>query len=212
MSARVRIIGFIGLLIIWASEAMGEAAIAFSQAAAGGAAWGNSYNQKTPEEADNAAMRACQAQRQGTNCQTVANFRKTCGALAVQSGRNGWAVRYDANSARARQAAQNACVAMGLPCQVRVAVCDTVMEVVTTMICTQPVFAETRKLNSAIDGTSQKTNEVAAAINYLHAKYCREIETEGRLTSDRDSNVGDNCWQYSGLFRGERVYWGQCSE
>jgi hypothetical protein len=86
------------------------------------------------------------------------------------------------------------------------------MEVVKTSICTKPVFTEIRRLSVTIDGTPAKTKEVADAINYLNATYCREIETEGRLTSDQASNVGDNCWQYSGIFRGERVYWGQCSE
>ena len=210
MGAQARILILLGLMVVGSSQAAGEAAIAFSQEPNGRSAWGSANNHATAADADNAALRFCH--QRGTNCQTVANFRKTCGALAVQDSGNGWAVRYDDNLARARQAAQRGCVAMGRSCTVTVAICDRVMEIVKTLICTHPVFAETRKLTATIDGTPQKTKEVADAINYLQAKYCREIEMEGRITSDQDTNVGDNCWQYSGVFRGERVYWGQCSE
>jgi hypothetical protein len=78
------------------------------------------------------------------------------------------------------------------------------------VICIKPVFTEEHRLRATIDGTPQKTDQVAAAINYLHERYCREIE--GQLTADQNQFVGDNCYQYSGVFRGERVFWGACLE
>jgi len=61
-----------------------------------------------------------------------------------------------------------------------------------------------------MDGTQKKTDEVADAINYLRAKYCREIE--GNPVSEQEAHLSDNCYQYTGIFRGERVYWGACLE
>jgi hypothetical protein len=80
----------------------------------------------------------------------------------------------------------------------------------STLICIHPVFAEEQRLRGSIDGTEERTNEIAEAINYLHAKYCRVIEEE--LSYDSKEYTADNCFQYTGIFRGERVYWGQCHE
>jgi hypothetical protein len=52
--------------------------------------------------------------------------------------------------------------------------------------------------------------QTQAAINYWRRKYCRD--TEDKLAADEETQVGDNCYQYSSLFRGERVYWGACLE
>jgi invasion protein IalB len=46
-------------------------------------------------------------------------------------------------------------------------------ENVNTVICIKPVFTEEHRLRATIDGTPQKTDQVAAAINYLHERYCR---------------------------------------
>jgi len=83
-------------------------------------------------------------------------------------------------------------------------------ENVNTVICIKPVFTEERRLRGTIDGNPQTTDQVAVKINYLHARYCRQIE--GRLSPDQTQFVGDNCYQYSGVFRGERVFWGSCLE
>lgn len=88
---------------------------------------------------------------------------------------------------------------------------DSTNTVVTaTLICTHPVFTEELRLVRTIDGTSERTSYVADAINYLRQKYCRTI-TE-KLSYSEAVPLGDDCTQYSGPFRGETVYWGQCAE
>lgn len=83
-------------------------------------------------------------------------------------------------------------------------------EIVKTQICTQPVFTEERRLLGTVDGTPARTQYVAAAIMYMYQRYCRDIEEE--LLFNEQAHVGDNCTQYAGTFRGEKVYWGQCHE
>jgi hypothetical protein len=89
----------------------------------------------------------------------------------------------------------------------------------TYFLCLQPVFKEEVRLRANLDGSASKTREVAAAINYLRQKYCRAIETDGRLPaglqpldSEDVGNTGGACNLNSGMFRGERVYWGACHE
>lgn len=85
---------------------------------------------------------------------------------------------------------------------------------VSKLICIHPVFTTEYELMQAINGSSSRTQRIAAAINYLHLKYCREVTgpVAQAITADQDRQVGDACHQYSGVFRGERVYWGSCAE
>ena len=81
----------------------------------------------------------------------------------------------------------------------------------TVNICIHPVFLEENRLRSMVDGNPSTTEQIAAAINHIRAKYCREIQ--GKPTDDiRQVQVAETCFQYSGLYRGERVYWGRCHE
>jgi hypothetical protein len=77
-------------------------------------------------------------------------------------------------------------------------------------ICIHPVFREEIKLKDRLGGTSARSEYVANAIIYLRSKYCRLFG--GNVRADRTTHVGENCYQNSGLFRGERVYWGECLE
>jgi hypothetical protein len=77
-------------------------------------------------------------------------------------------------------------------------------------ICLQPVFTEEMRLKTTVDGTPTQTEFVANAIIYLRQKYCGT--TKENLTADKTEHVAENCYQNSGLFRGERVYWGECYE
>ena len=82
-------------------------------------------------------------------------------------------------------------------------------------ICVNPVFAEESKLRAQIDGTPATTERVASAINYLRAKYCREVPAQEfpvRSVSNNGEHVWDNCFQRTGQFRGERVFFVQCHE
>lgn len=81
------------------------------------------------------------------------------------------------------------------------------------LLCTQPVFKEELRLRGTLDGSRAQTEKVAAAINYLHEKYCRETTDwpEADLTQDV-GNTGGACNIFSGMLRGERVYWGYCAE
>jgi hypothetical protein len=102
------------------------------------------------------------------------------------------------------------CQKYGIACAISEAFCDTVVEQQKTVICIRPTFAQEMKLRATIDGSSERTKEVADAIIYIRDRFCRT--TTEKMVSDTETHVGDNCYQYSGLFRGERVYWGQCLE
>jgi hypothetical protein len=78
-----------------------------------------------------------------------------------------------------------------------------------TRICTQPVFGDELTLKSFINGSEKVTDFLADAIHYLRTKYCREVDVA--LTSDQSTHLGDNCYEYSGIFRGERVFGGAAS-
>jgi hypothetical protein len=77
-----------------------------------------------------------------------------------------------------------------------------------TLICIHPVFTEETRLVDTLDGSEARTNYVAEAINYLRLEYCRK--SNGIIAADQSTNIGHQCYQYSGPFRDERVYWGEC--
>jgi hypothetical protein len=81
----------------------------------------------------------------------------------------------------------------------------------STDICIHPVFTEVKKLEAELRDHPEKLQfDVDDAITYLRLKYCRSWD--GPLTADTSTPLGDNCFQYSGMFRGELVYWGECKE
>jgi hypothetical protein len=140
----------------------------------------------------------------------VSGFSNICIGFAVQVGHNGWASRASANLADAKRQALRACRAMGLRCNLGASFCDTVKEVVETLICTHPIFTEEERLRTSLFDDPNNVQQVAAAIAYLHNKYCRTVQDD--LISDQSEHVVENCYQYSGMYRGERVYWGRCLE
>jgi hypothetical protein len=191
------------------SNCLGEGSIAFSQESSGRSYVGGAYNHPTQQAASADALQRCR--KAGTNCiEIAANFGGTCVALALQVGNNGYAVGYHAQIAQARNEALRTCSRMGTRCYIEASFCDTFKEVAKTLICTHPVFTEERRLLSTFDGTRARAESIGAAIAYLYQRYCRDIEEE--LVIDGRIHVGDNCTQYSGMFRGETVYWGSCSE
>jgi len=212
MGASVRRTTF-ALLPIWLlllpSHCFSEGSIAFSQEPTGGWYAATAHDHPTQQAASDAALQSCRIT--GTNClEVAAGFSQTCVALAVQAGGNGYAVRYGSQITQARGQALKACAAMGLQCSIQASFCDSVREVVKTLICTQPVFTEERRLLSTVDGSQARTEYVAAAIAYLYQRYCRDIREA--VSYDEQVYVGDTCTQYAGMFRGEKVYWGQCHE
>jgi hypothetical protein len=78
----------------------------------------------------------------------------------------------------------------------------------STLICLHPVFAEELRLLQEFDGNQSTAVRIVQNINYLRAKYCRLVHEI--LRSDGDALIKENCFQYTGMFRGERVFWGAC--
>ncbi|WLB09464.1 hypothetical protein QIH87_47310 [Bradyrhizobium elkanii] len=87
---------------------------------------------------------------------------------------------------------------------------ETINSDESTLICLRPVFIEEMRLRDRIDGNRATTIWVAQAINHLNAKYCRLVDEIP--THDDSVQVKDTCFQYTGMFRGERVFWGGCHE
>jgi hypothetical protein len=81
----------------------------------------------------------------------------------------------------------------------------------STLICLHPVFTEERKLQAKIDGQPSSTEWIAAAINHLRGKYCRTIERKP-VVDRKEALENGSCYQESGIYHGERVYWGGCYE
>lgn len=210
MSMLSLITGLVIAALLLPPNAWAEAAIAFSQEDYGAWHFGTAYNYQKALEANNAALERCNSEG-GINCVIVTNFSDSCAAVAVQVGNNGWSAGFGTHAPQAEKEALMRCMALtGLQCKIAVSFCDSVKEAVKTVICVHPVFTEEYKLRQTIDGSPQRTDYVAAAINYLRLKYCREIE--GLVTADHETHIGDNCYQRSGFFRGERVFWGECLE
>jgi hypothetical protein len=79
-----------------------------------------------------------------------------------------------------------------------------------TLICIHPIFTEETSLVDTLDGSEARTNYVAEVINYLRLRYCRK--SNDRIAADQSTDIGHQCYQHSGLFRDERVYWRGCAE
>jgi len=184
-----------------------EAAVAFGQSPSGWAD-GTGFNYQTQNEAQNAAMERCN--ERGQNCIIIASFQNQCFALAVQNGGNGYSWKTHDNQAQAEREAVRNCAAMGRRCAVRESFCDSVKEEIKTEVCMQPIFQEEMRLRVQVAEDPSKVEQNAAAVTYLKKKYCRTII--GAPTSDQSTHIGDNCFQYTGIFRNERVYWGECLE
>jgi hypothetical protein len=106
----------------------------------------------------------------------------------------------------------------------------TSFSVPSTLICIHPVFAEEKRLENTLTvlcagsgdtrpgclhmnvrDAQTAGHNIAEQVKYLRDKYCRR--TDDTLTADQKAAIPDtNCFQYSGIFRGERVYWGKCLE
>lgn len=84
-------------------------------------------------------------------------------------------------------------------------------ETQVTFVCIRRIFPEEERLMSTIDGSEQRTNEVVQAITYLRAKFCRNVQSQF-LKVDYQVARGERCGEYSGLYLGERVYWGYRDE
>jgi Domain of unknown function (DUF4189) len=61
----------------------------------------------------------------GPNCEIRGDYRKTCVAVAVQDGNNGWWTGVNVNMDLARQQALLGCARMGPACTIRGEFCDT---------------------------------------------------------------------------------------
>ena len=208
MSIRLRLFLAVAAVAANGQQCHAEGAYAFGQGQDGAWSGGSAYNYTTSQEATNRATQRCQ--ERGISCELLTQVQNTCFAIAVQNGNNGygWVTRSDMSVARREALAS--CQTHGITCAVAEAFCDTVVEQQKTVICIRPAFAQEMKLRATINGSSERTREVADAIIYIRDRFCRT--TTEKMISDTETHIGANCYQYSGLFRGERVYWGQCLE
>jgi hypothetical protein len=101
------------------------AAAAFAVGRNAQTSWGSGVvDRPTASEAQQEALRRCSI-RGPASCSVVTTFSRTCLAIAVQIGRNGygWATRPTIGEARNTVLSQ--CLAHGVPCDVKVALCDS---------------------------------------------------------------------------------------
>lgn len=208
---RVFLVALVVACGLCSPPAFSETIIFFSQNPNGGWAVGWHSNRLSKKEAYFGGLENCEENR-GTNCVPVGDaFNNMCVGIAAGVGHNGYATRGSSNKDDAGRQALAACNGMGRPCRLAGVVCDSVRE--RQVICTKPVFAEEFKLKQSLDGSQEKTEKVAQAIKYLNDKYCRAMYDEYPESDQSEAVQGvEMCRQYSGMFRGERVYWGQCHE
>lgn len=84
---------------------------------------GYSFNWRSREDAQVAAMRECRAEANGQNdCSVVLWFTGACGALA-QKGSN-WGVAWASSSQAAAAKARGLCESNGTACEIRRTVCS----------------------------------------------------------------------------------------
>lgn len=200
------------LAVVWwvlatSSALQAEAAFFYAQGPDGGWSTGVAWDRATRSQAqEDAHVRCLENQPYDGTCELVTAFNNSCFAIAVSSNAYGWA--QGATLSIAKKRAKGQCENRGADCVIQDAFCDTLKEVARTLICVRPLFEIERELRDKINGSSVRTREVADAINYLHTEFCRVTEDE--LAEGNRQIISDNCYQVSGEYRGETVYWGEC--
>jgi len=116
------------LLVVVASlwqPSKGIAAAAFAMGRNAHGSWGSGvHDYPTASEAQQEVLRRC-SMRGPAACSIVATFSRACFAIAVQVGRNGYGWVTRPTISEARSAVLSQCLAHGMPCEVRVAMCDS---------------------------------------------------------------------------------------
>ncbi len=113
-------------LLLPASDAFAEAAIAVGRSPNGGWAYGTAWNYPTIEEATAHALARCNAG--AYDCVIDNQFHKTCFGIA-RSRRGGLLMRSGDTNSGASKAALSACRReLGAPCRISDVICDTVSE------------------------------------------------------------------------------------
>jgi hypothetical protein len=81
-------------------------------------------------------------------------------------------------------------------------------------ICSRAQFAKEMEYRSILFGVKRATPQEAAQAgkdyDEILARYCRKVRSLPR--EQTREHIGDNCYQLSGIYGEERVYWGQCLE
>jgi hypothetical protein len=86
--------------------------------------------------------------------------------------------------------------------------CRTWENCAGTMICDRPLFRILQRLKQSHDGSAEKGQEITATLGYVHMTYCRTTDEE--VTANDSTALGD-CTQFTGMHRGQRVYWEVCT-
>ena len=117
-----RLLALIVVASMWHSS-KSLAAGAFAVGRNAHISWGSGiHDYPIPSEAQQEALRRCS--RHGP-CGILTMFNRACFAIAVQVGRNGYGWVTRSTIEEARSAVLNHCLAHGLPCEVKVAMCDS---------------------------------------------------------------------------------------
>lgn len=79
-------------------------------------------------------------------------------------------------------------------------------------ICIRPIFSDILATCDQLYTNPADVELVANQINRMFVRYCRR--SVGDLIADKEDDLsrGYGCKQYSGIYRGERVYWGSCDQ
>lgn len=183
LSRAVLAIGALHLFVLQSTPSVAESAYAFGQGGAGVWVYGYGSNANTQSEAQTAALQKCNVT--SISCSIIATFRKTCFAIAVQNGSNGWAVRYGPDLPSARSSALQGCSSMGQSCFLKDSFCDFISEQETAQTALDQANREFEEYKGAWNicfAPEQTEGDAAAAI-----RFCDQALTYPKAApADRD--------------------------
>ena len=119
-----RPLGAVVLVVSAASALAAQRADSYGAIAYGpkSSAWGNSYGERSAEDAKQKALAFCA--RNGDDCQVVASFSNTCGAVAVVDATGATFVATSSKRGTAETQAKHRCTQKnGSGCRVAASIC-----------------------------------------------------------------------------------------
>jgi hypothetical protein len=78
----------------------------------------------------------------------------------------------------------------------------------TTPVCIVPVPIAIKNLSDLANSRPSERQRAVGNINHLILRYCRGVEEAPE--ADNSIELGDGCYQQTGVLNGERVYWARC--
>lgn len=80
----------------------------------------------------------------------------------------------------------------------------------TTVVCTVPVPTAAVNLMDLARRRPSIAHAAESNVRFLLRKYCRELDGDSVLQTDNSTPINENCWQFTGMLNGDRVYWASC--